>query len=198
MLLTVITQTGLDMHLIGVLQAAEWWRWAHLLCIFILQLWGCLCVCVCAYMCMQTPALSSLCSAQVFGIIFTICQGKIIDHFGTLAGNIFLCVFLLIGAVMTGKAFLNKETHSKLLVLSHTHQCIWMIFVSFGSEFTISLVNTVQECRWQLLHNVKDSLKVMLWYTECFQQMCLSLHSLEETCHILTGNSFEQGEGSGF
>ncbi|XP_078798682.1 choline/ethanolamine transporter flvcr2b isoform X6 [Oryzias latipes] len=42
------------------------------------------------------------CSAQVFGIIFTICQGKIIDAYGTLAGNIFLCVFLLIGTVMTG------------------------------------------------------------------------------------------------
>ncbi|XP_069371664.1 choline/ethanolamine transporter flvcr2b isoform X1 [Paralichthys olivaceus] len=42
------------------------------------------------------------CSAQVFGIIFTICQGKIIDTFGTLAGNIFLCVFLLIGTIMTG------------------------------------------------------------------------------------------------
>ncbi|XP_008288616.1 choline/ethanolamine transporter flvcr2b isoform X2 [Stegastes partitus] len=42
------------------------------------------------------------CSAQVFGIIFTICQGKIIDSFGTLAGNIFLCVFLLIGTIMTG------------------------------------------------------------------------------------------------
>ncbi|XP_061602260.1 heme transporter FLVCR2-like [Cololabis saira] len=42
------------------------------------------------------------CSAQVFGIIFTICQGKIIDNFGTLPGNIFLCVFLLIGTIMTG------------------------------------------------------------------------------------------------
>ncbi|XP_030578104.1 choline/ethanolamine transporter flvcr2b isoform X3 [Archocentrus centrarchus] len=41
------------------------------------------------------------CSAQVFGIIFTICQGKIIDDYGTLAGNIFLCVFLLIGTIMT-------------------------------------------------------------------------------------------------
>ncbi|XP_054652903.1 feline leukemia virus subgroup C receptor-related protein 2 isoform X2 [Dunckerocampus dactyliophorus] len=42
------------------------------------------------------------CSAQIFGIIFTISQGKIIDRWGTLAGNIFLCVFLLIGTVMTG------------------------------------------------------------------------------------------------
>ncbi|XP_026197174.1 feline leukemia virus subgroup C receptor-related protein 2 isoform X2 [Anabas testudineus] len=42
------------------------------------------------------------CSAQVFGIIFTICQGKIIDFYGTRAGNIFLCVFLVIGTIMTG------------------------------------------------------------------------------------------------
>ncbi|XP_077395108.1 choline/ethanolamine transporter flvcr2a isoform X7 [Festucalex cinctus] len=42
------------------------------------------------------------CSAQIFGIIFTITQGKIIDKWGTLSGNIFLCIFLLIGAIMTG------------------------------------------------------------------------------------------------
>ncbi|XP_047466230.1 feline leukemia virus subgroup C receptor-related protein 2 isoform X2 [Mugil cephalus] len=42
------------------------------------------------------------CSAQIFGIIFTICQGKIMDVWGTLAGNIFLCIFLLIGTGMTG------------------------------------------------------------------------------------------------
>ncbi|XP_021165959.2 feline leukemia virus subgroup C receptor-related protein 2 isoform X2 [Fundulus heteroclitus] len=42
------------------------------------------------------------CSAQIFGIIFTIGQGKLIDKWGTLAGNVFLCVFLLIGTIMTG------------------------------------------------------------------------------------------------
>uniref|UniRef100_A0A8C1MBE4 Feline leukemia virus subgroup C cellular receptor family, member 2b n=1 Tax=Cyprinus carpio TaxID=7962 RepID=A0A8C1MBE4_CYPCA len=41
------------------------------------------------------------CSAQVFGIIFTICQGKIMDSFNTLAGNLFLCAFLLIGTIIT-------------------------------------------------------------------------------------------------
>ncbi|XP_053701773.1 feline leukemia virus subgroup C receptor-related protein 2 isoform X1 [Synchiropus splendidus] len=41
------------------------------------------------------------CSAQFFGIIFTICQGKIIDNWGTLAGNMFLSFFLLVGTVMT-------------------------------------------------------------------------------------------------
>ncbi|XP_051502207.1 feline leukemia virus subgroup C receptor-related protein 2-like isoform X2 [Myxocyprinus asiaticus] len=47
------------------------------------------------------------CSAQMFGIAFTIIQGKIIDHFSTFAGNIFLCVFLLIGSVMT--AFIKSD-----------------------------------------------------------------------------------------
>ncbi|XP_017266820.1 feline leukemia virus subgroup C receptor-related protein 2 isoform X2 [Kryptolebias marmoratus] len=42
------------------------------------------------------------CSAQIFGIIFTIGQGKILDKWGTFAGNIFLCVFLLIGTLLTG------------------------------------------------------------------------------------------------
>ncbi|XP_068432855.1 heme transporter FLVCR2 isoform X3 [Clinocottus analis] len=56
------------------------------------------------------------CSAQVFGIIFTICQGKIIDSFGTLAGNIFLCVFLLIGAIMTGfiKSDLRRQKANRM------------------------------------------------------------------------------------
>nr|XP_042714475.1 feline leukemia virus subgroup C receptor-related protein 2 isoform X2 [Chrysemys picta bellii] len=40
-------------------------------------------------------------SAQVFGIIFTIAQGKIIDRFGTQAGNLFLCSFLLLGTFIT-------------------------------------------------------------------------------------------------
>lgn len=42
-------------------------------------------------------------SLQIFGIIFTISQGKIMDKWGALAGNIFLCIFLLIGTVMTGE-----------------------------------------------------------------------------------------------
>ncbi len=45
-------------------------------------------------------------SFQIFGIIFTISQGKIIDKWGTLAGNIFLCIFLLIGTVLTGKVWI--------------------------------------------------------------------------------------------
>lgn len=40
---------------------------------------------------------------QIFGIIFTISQGKIMDRWGTLAGNVFLCIMILIGAIITGE-----------------------------------------------------------------------------------------------
>ncbi|KAK2826137.1 hypothetical protein Q5P01_020351 [Channa striata] len=62
------------------------------------------------------------CSAQIFGIIFTIAQGKIIDTWNPLAGNIFLSIFLLIGAIITGfiksdlrrqKANLHPEMQTK-------------------------------------------------------------------------------------
>lgn len=41
---------------------------------------------------------------QVFGIIFTVSQGQIIDNYGTRPGNIFLCAFLTLGAVLTGES----------------------------------------------------------------------------------------------
>jgi len=53
---------------------------------------------------------------QVFGIIFTICQGRIIDNFGTLAGNIFLCVFLLIGTIMTGMTLVTVKNDVDSLI----------------------------------------------------------------------------------
>uniref|UniRef100_A0A3Q2TIA7 FLVCR choline and putative heme transporter 2 n=1 Tax=Fundulus heteroclitus TaxID=8078 RepID=A0A3Q2TIA7_FUNHE len=65
------------------------------------------------------------CSAQIFGIIFTIGQGKLIDKWGTLAGNVFLCVFLLIGTIMTGfiKSDLRRQKanqRAEVQPVSHT------------------------------------------------------------------------------
>lgn len=48
-------------------------------------------------------------SLQIFGIIFTISQGKIMDRWGTLVGNLFLCIFLLIGSVLTGKESVSSS-----------------------------------------------------------------------------------------
>nr|XP_057947121.1 heme transporter FLVCR2 isoform X2 [Doryrhamphus excisus] len=62
------------------------------------------------------------CSAQIFGIIFTISQGKIIDRWGTLGGNIFLCVFLLIGTVMTG--FIKSDLRRQKANLQAEEQII--------------------------------------------------------------------------
>ncbi|XP_062406213.1 heme transporter FLVCR2-like isoform X4 [Sardina pilchardus] len=66
------------------------------------------------------------CSAQVFGIIFIICQGKIIDSFGILPGNIFLCVFLLIGTIMTGviKSDLRRQKANKLAKEAAEKECL--------------------------------------------------------------------------
>ncbi|XP_009579401.1 PREDICTED: feline leukemia virus subgroup C receptor-related protein 2, partial [Fulmarus glacialis] len=50
-------------------------------------------------------------AAQIFGIAFTIGQGQIMDRFGTKAGNLFLCSFLLLGTIMTAfiKADLRRQ-----------------------------------------------------------------------------------------
>ncbi|XP_066483481.1 heme transporter FLVCR2 [Tiliqua scincoides] len=46
-------------------------------------------------------------SAQIFGILFTISQGQIIQHVGTQAGNLFLCAFLFVGTIIT--AFIGAD-----------------------------------------------------------------------------------------
>ncbi|CAH2328951.1 feline leukemia virus subgroup C receptor-related 2 isoform X1 [Pelobates cultripes] len=50
-------------------------------------------------------------SAQVFGLIFTMIQGQILESFGVIPGNLFLCSFLLVGAVITAfiKADLRRQ-----------------------------------------------------------------------------------------
>lgn len=57
-------------------------------------------------------------SAQVFGIIFTISQGQIIDNYGSVPGNIFLCVFLALGSALTGEC--RSESRKRLRVLMGT------------------------------------------------------------------------------
>jgi len=65
---------------------------------------------------------------QVFGIIFTICQGKMMDSFNTLAGNLFLCGFLLIGTFITGadRSMLVYQTSCSSLIQYRVHTfLIW-------------------------------------------------------------------------
>lgn len=61
-------------------------------------------------------------SLQIFGIIFTISQGKIMDKWGALAGNIFLCIFLLIGTVMTGEVLASLFSLSVPLLYNNELQ----------------------------------------------------------------------------
>ncbi|XP_075470814.1 choline/ethanolamine transporter FLVCR2 isoform X2 [Ascaphus truei] len=65
-------------------------------------------------------------SAQVFGLIFTMAQGQILEVFGVQAGNLLLCSFLAVGTVITGfiqpdlrRQKANQETaHAPLVVSS--------------------------------------------------------------------------------
>uniref|UniRef100_A0A8C9FUI7 Feline leukemia virus subgroup C cellular receptor family member 2 n=1 Tax=Pavo cristatus TaxID=9049 RepID=A0A8C9FUI7_PAVCR len=58
-------------------------------------------------------------SAQIFGIAFTISQGQIIDHFGTKAGNLFLCSFLFLGSIMT--AFIRADLRRQQANVENEH-----------------------------------------------------------------------------
>ncbi|XP_038667187.1 feline leukemia virus subgroup C receptor-related protein 1 isoform X2 [Scyliorhinus canicula] len=40
-------------------------------------------------------------SAQLFGIVFTLAQGKLKSNYGTLAGNLFLCSWIFVGIILT-------------------------------------------------------------------------------------------------
>uniref|UniRef100_A0A8C5QAP9 FLVCR choline and putative heme transporter 2 n=1 Tax=Leptobrachium leishanense TaxID=445787 RepID=A0A8C5QAP9_9ANUR len=50
-------------------------------------------------------------SAQVFGLLFTMVQGQILETFNVQAGNLFLCSFLCLGAIITAfiKADLRRQ-----------------------------------------------------------------------------------------
>uniref|UniRef100_A0A3Q4GRS9 FLVCR choline and heme transporter 1 n=1 Tax=Neolamprologus brichardi TaxID=32507 RepID=A0A3Q4GRS9_NEOBR len=43
--------------------------------------------------------------AQIFGIIFTLIQGKLTTDHGPLSGNLFLCAWIFLGIILTGKQF---------------------------------------------------------------------------------------------
>lgn len=40
---------------------------------------------------------------QIFGIIFTLIQGKLTTDHNPLAGNLFLCAWIFLGIILTGK-----------------------------------------------------------------------------------------------
>ncbi|XP_046506437.1 feline leukemia virus subgroup C receptor-related protein 2-like, partial [Equus quagga] len=63
--------------------------------------------------CMSSGLLNV--SAQVFGIMLTIAQDQIIGKYGAMPANIFLCVFLTLGVVLTAfiKADLRRQKANK-------------------------------------------------------------------------------------
>ncbi|CAF88154.1 unnamed protein product, partial [Tetraodon nigroviridis] len=49
--------------------------------------------------------------AQIFGIIFTLIQGRLISDRGPLAGNLFLCVWIFLGIILTGELCVHVCVH---------------------------------------------------------------------------------------
>ncbi|XP_032818939.1 choline/ethanolamine transporter flvcr2a-like [Petromyzon marinus] len=61
-------------------------------------------------------------SAQIFGLIFTLVQGKLTTLYSPLAGNIFLCAFLLLGSILTAliKSDLRRQSANLGFVKAET------------------------------------------------------------------------------
>ncbi|KAK7907291.1 hypothetical protein WMY93_015903 [Mugilogobius chulae] len=50
--------------------------------------------------------------AQIFGIIFTLIQGKLTTDFGPLEGNLFLCAWILLGIILTALIKSELKRHN--------------------------------------------------------------------------------------
>ncbi|KAM9613084.1 choline/ethanolamine transporter FLVCR1 isoform 2-T2 [Trichechus inunguis] len=51
-------------------------------------------------------------AAQIFGILFTLAQGKLISEYGPLAGNLFLCAWMLVGIILTALIKSDLRRHN--------------------------------------------------------------------------------------
>ncbi|XP_006890609.1 PREDICTED: feline leukemia virus subgroup C receptor-related protein 1 [Elephantulus edwardii] len=51
-------------------------------------------------------------AAQIFGILFTLAQGKLTSKYKPLAGNIFLCVWMLVGIILTALIKSDLRRHN--------------------------------------------------------------------------------------
>lgn len=50
--------------------------------------------------------------AQIFGIIFTLIQGKLTTHYNPLAGNLFLCAWIFVGVLLTALIKSELKRHN--------------------------------------------------------------------------------------
>ncbi|XP_033873903.3 heme transporter FLVCR1-like [Acipenser ruthenus] len=71
-------------------------------------------------------------SAQVFGIIFTLIQGKLTTDYNPLAGNIFLCVWIFIGVILT--ALIKSELKRHNVNMGITNKAVQAVPVESPSE----------------------------------------------------------------
>ncbi|KAM9382440.1 choline/ethanolamine transporter FLVCR1 [Phaethornis superciliosus] len=51
-------------------------------------------------------------SAQIFGIVFTLVQGKLTTHYSARAGNLFLCAWIFVGIILTALIKSDLRRHN--------------------------------------------------------------------------------------
>ncbi|KAF3823312.1 hypothetical protein GH733_010748 [Mirounga leonina] len=51
-------------------------------------------------------------SAQIFGILFTLAQGKLTSAYGPRAGNVFLCIWMFLGIILTALIKSDLKRHN--------------------------------------------------------------------------------------
>ncbi|MGH0158710.1 UNVERIFIED_CONTAM: hypothetical protein FKN15_077603 [Acipenser sinensis] len=128
-------------------------------------------------------------AAQVFGIIFTISQGKIIDNFGTLPGNIFLSVFLLLGTIMTGfiKADLRRQKANQSAEPTVAVQ-IGFCETSHLVSYTYSIGACYKTAYWDhpciAWSGISKRIPVLLFQAEAIVTKDVNVRSIGERYHL--------------
>ncbi|CAK6979357.1 feline leukemia virus subgroup C receptor-related protein 1 [Scomber scombrus] len=62
--------------------------------------------------------------AQMFGIIFTLIQGKLTTYYNPLVGNVFLCVWIFLGILLTALIKSDLKRHNVNMGANTNHQAL--------------------------------------------------------------------------
>lgn len=60
--------------------------------------------------------------AQIFGIVFTLIQGRLTTDYGPLSGNLFLCAWIFLGIILTALIKSELKRHNVNMGVESTHQ----------------------------------------------------------------------------
>uniref|UniRef100_A0A3Q1HCB2 Major facilitator superfamily (MFS) profile domain-containing protein n=1 Tax=Acanthochromis polyacanthus TaxID=80966 RepID=A0A3Q1HCB2_9TELE len=80
--------------------------------------------------------------AQIFGIIFTLIQGKLTTDYNPLAGNLFLCAWIFLGILLTALIKSELKRHNVNMGADSNHL---QAVSTQNSHFPVTMVNIQAE-----------------------------------------------------